>query len=199
VSRGQSPQSVRILDFRTPGRKDLASIDFVHTDITSVESLDAAFSKQWPEAFAKLPLTVFHTAATIRPNERAAILYERVSRVNVDGTRNVIEAAKSHGADVLVATSSASVSARPLSYWIPPWQRSIKSLVQVYPDPNPSDYRPADQYFGNYPKSKAEGEKLVLGAATNEFKTGVIRPACAIYGGGKGCPDFTICEFDRGC
>jgi nucleoside-diphosphate-sugar epimerase len=167
----------------------------VFADMTSVDSLKSAFSKSWSEEYAKLPLTVICTAAIIRPSERAAIFYERSSKVNVGGTKNVIDVSKRHGADILITTSSASISVRPLNFWIPPWQNSIKNLFQHFPDPGPDDYRPREQYFGNYAKSKADGELLVVDAATDTFRTGIIRPATTIYGGRKGTPDFSVCEF----
>lgn len=113
LSRGQSPSSIRILDFSKPSRSDMtcgevAALDFVKTDITDTASVEAAFAKPWPSDVAHLPLTVFHTVATIRRGERSLLLWERTSRANVDGTRNVLA-----GADIFVATSSASVSLRP--------------------------------------------------------------------------------------
>ncbi|KKY37203.1 putative 3-beta hydroxysteroid dehydrogenase isomerase family [Diaporthe ampelina] len=112
LSRGQSPSSVRILDFSKPSRSDMtqgkvAAVGYMKTDITDMASVKAAFAKPWPSDVARLPLTVFHTVAIIRPGERSLLIWERTSRVNMNGTKNVLAAARAAGADFLVATSSA--------------------------------------------------------------------------------------------
>ncbi|KAK4648424.1 uncharacterized protein QC761_109920 [Podospora bellae-mahoneyi] len=52
LERGQSPSSIRILDFAPITRDDMlpktSACDFVQTDITSIPSVEAAFSKPWP-------------------------------------------------------------------------------------------------------------------------------------------------------
>lgn len=126
MQRGQAPQSIRILDFQGLTRRDMLetadACDFVKADMTSLPSVKAAFSKPWPASVAKLPLTVFHTAAKIHPGDRSERLYERLRRVNVDGTANLVKASKAAGADIFVATSSASISFIPANFWIWPWQ-----------------------------------------------------------------------------
>ncbi|KAF2667586.1 NAD(P)-binding protein [Microthyrium microscopicum] len=188
LARGQRPESIRNIDFRKPLRGDLlhgaaTEIGFAQADITNSESIRAVFNKPWPSSVANLPLTVFHTAAVIRPQDRARILYSLVSRVNVVGCANTIAAAKAAGASVFISTSSGSISLRPLDIWIPPWRKHPKMLVQPYPDPDKdNNIRPHGQYFGNYAESKAHGEKLTLSANTKDFRTGCIRPACGVYG-----------------
>jgi FlaA1/EpsC-like NDP-sugar epimerase len=126
LQRGQTPQSIRIVDFQGLTRRDMLEkanvCDFVKTDMTSWESVQAAFSKPWPAAVAKLPLTVYHTAAKIAPGDRSERLYERLRRVNVGGTENVLKASKAVGADIFVATASASISFPSANFWIWPWQ-----------------------------------------------------------------------------
>lgn len=136
LSRGQSPSSIRILDFSKPSRSDMihgevATVDYVKTDVTDPASVEAAFAKPWPSDVSRLPLTVFHTVATIRPGERSLLLWERTSRVNIDGTRNVLAAAKAAGADIFVATSSASVSLRPARFLIAPWRSRPHGYFQI--------------------------------------------------------------------
>ena len=135
LQRGQSPEGIRIIDFSAVTRPDMVQkvigCDFVQTNITSPSSVEAAFSKPWPKSVANLPLTVYHTAAVIRPQERALVFYERVSAVNRDGAINVLNAAKAAGADVFVATSSASVSIRPPDFCIWPWQKHPGNWFQI--------------------------------------------------------------------
>jgi len=188
LARGTPPESIRIIDFRKPTRSDLnqgkaAKVEFIHADITFIPSITAAFSQPWAPSVSSLPLTVFHTAASIRPGESAKVFLPRVSVVNIDGTINVLDAAKKAGADVFIATSSASIATRPINFWIPPWRKIPKGLIQIYRDPEQDEnIRPHSSYFSNYAWSKARAEQLVLGANNVEnFKTGCIRP-CGIYG-----------------
>ena len=188
LQRGQSPASIRIVDFRAPSRAqmlrgDAAKIEFVQADITSTASVDAAFSKPWPSSVASLPLTVFHTAAAIRPWERSAVFWDNSYRVNVAGTANVVAAAKSAGADIFVATSSGSVAVVPVSFWVWPW-RSAPIDYALFFDESDFDrpLRPASRFFANYAYSKAQAERLVCGANTPGFRTGCIRPANGVYG-----------------
>jgi nucleoside-diphosphate-sugar epimerase len=154
IQRGESPESIRVVDFAPVSRRDMlekaAGCDFVKADITSRASVEAAFSRPWPKSVAKQPLTVFHTAASVRPQERKAILYHRISSVNRDGAVNVVEAARSAGADIFIATSSASVSIVPPQFWIWPWQSSPTDYAQVA---NEKDFdaplRPHNRFFSN--------------------------------------------------
>ncbi|ROW18275.1 hypothetical protein VPNG_00383 [Cytospora leucostoma] len=171
LARGQSPSSIRIVDFSEPSRSDLlegaaAKTDHVKTDIAEPSSVEAAFTKPWPSDVAGLPLTVFHTAATIRPGERSMLFWDRTARVNVDGTENVLAAAKDAGADVFVATSSSSVALRPVCD-----ERDFDRPL-----------RPHGEYFANYAYSKAIAERKVCTANSPGFRTGVIRPGNGIYG-----------------
>lgn len=136
LARGQPPSSVRILDFSRPSRSDMihgdvAAVDYVKTDVTDPASVEAALARPWAGEVSRLPLTVFHTVATIRPGERSLLLWERTSRVNIDGTRNVLAAARAAGADIFVATSSASVSLRPARFLTPPWRSRPYGYFQI--------------------------------------------------------------------
>jgi nucleoside-diphosphate-sugar epimerase len=188
LSRGQSPSSIRILDFSRPSRSDMthgkvAAVDHVKTDITDPASVEAAFAKPWPSDVARLPLTVFHTVATIRPGERSLALWERTSRVNVDGTRNVLAGAGAAGADIFVATSSASVCLRPAQFLIAPWQSRPQGYFQICDERDfDRPLRPHVEFFSNYAYSKAIAERDVCSANGPGFRTGCIRPGNGIYG-----------------
>ncbi|ROW11565.1 hypothetical protein VMCG_01473 [Cytospora schulzeri] len=195
LARGQPPSSIRIVDFCKPSRSDMlegpaAKADYVKTDITDAASVEAAFTKPWPSDVAGLPLTVFHTAAIIRPGERSMLFWKRTSRVNIDGTENVMAAAKAAGADILVATSSASVSLRPVRCLIPPWKAHPHGWLQVCDERDfDRPLRPHAGYFANYAYSKAIAERKVCGANGPGFRTGTIRPGNGIYG----LPTDVIC------
>ncbi|KAI0469804.1 hypothetical protein GGR56DRAFT_244283 [Xylariaceae sp. FL0804] len=199
LSRGQSPESIRIVDFRPPDRADMmtglaTNVDFAQADISSAAATTAAFDKSWCPDVAQLPLTVFHTAAIIVCAERSLRTYERVKRVNVDGTQNVLDAARSAGASVFISTSSGSIANRPVAYWGNPFRRWPKDIWQVVDE---SDFdeplRPHSQFFGNYAYSKATAERMVCDANSPTFRTGSIRPANAIYGSSKGDQAVGLC------
>lgn len=195
LARGQPPSSIRIVDFSKPSRSDMlegpaAKVDYAKTDITDPASVEAAFTKSWPSDAEELPLTVFHTAAIIRPGERSMLFWERTSRVNIDGTENVLAAAKAAGADVFVATSSASVSLRPARFFIPPWQSYPHGWHQICDERDfDRPLRPHAEYFANYAYSKAIAERKVCEADAPGFRTGAVRPGNGIYG----LPTDVIC------
>lgn len=174
-----------MLDLKPPRQEILdAGIGYIKTDIADKDSVSDAFlHSPWPNSVARLPLTVFHNAAVIRPGERAKDFLPLCSKVNVDGARNVVNAAKEAGASVLIATSSGSICLRSVSFWIPPWETCPRNLVQVISDSTsvPTEH---DEFFGNYAVSKSEAERIVRGAdeASSGFRTGCIRPTNGIYG-----------------
>lgn len=158
-------------------------VDFVKTDITSPASLDAAFKKPWPSSVAALPLTIFHTAAVIIPSDRSKHFYDFPEAVNVRGTDNVLRAARKAGADIFSSTSSGSIAIRPIGPWVAPWAQSPKEFWQVLDEKDFFEpLRPHEQFFGNYPASKAAAERLVCEANTDGFQTGCIRPINGVYG-----------------
>lgn len=189
LARGQSPESIRLVDFRAPVRKDYldnkaaSKVQFARADITSEASTNEAFDKPWPKSVAQLPLTVIHTAAVINPSDRAKSLLYRCSAVNLNGTINVLNAAKRAGADVFIGTSSGSIDLRPIGVWIPPWTRWPRRFVQTVGHVDTAaPLRPHEEYFGNYAVSKAAAEKVVINANSPTLKTGVIRPTNGVYG-----------------
>lgn len=188
LQRGQSPESIRVVDFHAPSRADMLSgpatrVGFVQTDIASEALVEAAFAQPWPSSVASRPLTVFHTAAVIRPSERSPYLYERCARVNVGGTANLLSAARRHGADVFIATSSAVVAVRPARFFIPPWRHEPDDWVQVYGEEDfDAPMRPHSEFFSNYAITKAVAERLVCGLNAEGFRTGCIRPGNNVYG-----------------
>ena len=191
LERGQPPHSIRILDFQAPHRADqlahpgFGKVDFKRTDIASAQSTRAGFSAPWDPSVAGLPLTVFHTAAVIIPSTRLERANAFCESINVGGTENVLAAARMAGADVLVSTSSASISIQPVKFWVKPWEWNThpRYYWQVLEE---SDFfqplRRHDRFYGNYPASKAKAERIVCGANSEKLRTGCIRPANGVYG-----------------
>jgi nucleoside-diphosphate-sugar epimerase len=194
LERGQPPSTIRIVDFHPPHRRDqlehplFAQVDFQRADISSADSTDVAFRQPWgggDPSVARLPLTVFHTAAVIIPSARSQLVNGFCEAVNVGGTENVLAAARRAGADVFVSTSSASICIRPVELWVKPWEWDScpRGYCQVLEE---SDFfrplRRHEEFFGNYPASKAKAERIVCGANSRELRTGCIRPANGVYG-----------------
>ncbi|KAI1759157.1 NAD(P)-binding protein [Hypoxylon sp. FL1150] len=188
LARGNSPESIRIVDIRKTERNDMRAgrageVEFVQTDITAADSVDAAFARPWHPSAAHLPLTVFHTAAVILASERSKFQYAFPEAVNVRGTKNVLAAAHKYGADIFSSTSSGSICIRPVEPFVAPWASWPRHFWQVL-DVKDFDapLRDRDGYFANYPASKAVAERLVCGAHSEGFRTGCIRPANGVYG-----------------
>lgn len=158
-------------------------VEFIQTDIRSAAAVTAAFDKPWDSSVCHLPLTVFHTAAVILASDRSRYLYAFPYAVNVGGTKNVVAAAKAAGADIFSSTSSASISIRPVDPWVSFWAKEPRNFSQIL-DERDFD-RPLgthEDFFGNYPASKATAERLVCAANCDGFRTGCIRPANGVYG-----------------
>lgn len=188
LARGTPPKCIRILDIRQSERIDMATdivrdVDFIQTDITSASSVNAAFAKPWDKTTTRLPLTVFHTAAVILVSDRSNYMFAFPEAVNIRGTQNVLDAAKTAGADIFSSTSSASISILPVQSFVRPWAKEPHNFWQILDE---RDFfrplRPHDEYFGNYAATKAKAERLVCSANSEAFRTGCIRPANGVYG-----------------
>lgn len=187
LARGEDPASLRILDLLPPTQDVLdRGVTFIKTNITDELGVSTAFEQQWPETVANLPLTVFHTAATIRAFERLEMYLPLCSNVNVNGTKNVLNASKKCGATCFVSTSSGSVTLHKPGFWIAPWEKLPRRVVQILSDDAKLPER-HDEFFSNYAVSKIEAERLVCAAddPVTGFRTGCIRPANGIYGIGN--------------
>lgn len=161
------------------------NVDVIHTDISSPASTDAAFSKAWHKSVAHLPLTVFHTAAVMVPSDRSQSAYTFLERINIEGTKNILAATRRAGADILVATASASISIRLVEFWMAPWRLFSwpEYFVQQLDE---ADFfrplRPFTEFYSAYAASKATAERIVCDANCETLRTGTIRPANGIYG-----------------
>lgn len=157
-------------------------VDFIQTDVISAAAVNSAFRKAWADSVQHLPLTVFHTAAVILASDRSSYLYDFPKAVNVRGTENVLAAAKKAGADVFSSTSSGSISIRPVEPFIL-GAGEPGNFWQVLDERDfAKSIRPREEFFGNYPISKAIAERTVCAANCETFRTGSIRPVNGVYG-----------------
>lgn len=155
--------------------------------MTDPGSVNAAFAAAWPKDVLELPLTVFHCAALLRFQDRCIDFIGRCWRVNVDGTRHVLHAAKASGANCFVATSSGSVAMKRQGFFAAPWRRMPANFMQSLPNTDPDALDTLPENFNTcYAATKARMEHLVHEANDDKFKfrAACIRPAHAIYGQG---------------
>lgn len=179
------------------------NLAFICTDVTSLASVVSAFddSARWPTSTNKLPLTVFHCVAFIGASDRHPLALEPYVRVNIEGTANVLEASKSAGCDIFIATSSGSISLSPPTFLPLLPTLNPKKFLQLLPNAEPVEHNllsPLESFGSCYAYSKARAEHLVRSSndASCAFRTGVIRPAHAIYGPTCGSPNPNSISYD---
>lgn len=144
LNRGEA--KVHIVDVRPPPQHMQLEKATYHTaDITDIDSIKGVFAKIKPNA-------IFHTASPI-----AGVSQQIMEKVNVDGTKNIVEAAKATNVRKLIFTSSASVV--------------FTGEDLVYGDerlPFP------ETVFDAYSQTKATAETVVLEANTPDSEDGVV-------------------------
>lgn len=195
LQRGEDPRKIRILDIRPPSRPDIISeakgVDFIKVDISDAASVDAAFKQPWPPTSDSTApeITIFHTAANIRFYERHPALLPRSTNVNVNGTQNIVDAARAIGATVLIQTSSGSVGVRSNRFFLWPWETAPKCFVQILNDDDTLLPKYHEDFFSNYAASKIIAERIVRKAngspsGKGVLRTGSIRPGNGVFGPG---------------
>ncbi|KAJ3542649.1 hypothetical protein NMY22_g3429 [Coprinellus aureogranulatus] len=193
LERGENPENIRVLDIATTPANYVVSdamkdgLQYIQTDISSRESVQRAFDHVWKDNDSAKETTVFHTAANIRFYELHPSFLSRSAKVNVDGVRNVLEAAKAAGVDVFIFTSSGSVAVKSTRFLLWPWESEPKHFVQVINDETPLP-QSHWEHFSNYAVTKREGERFVMeadGALLGtglKMRTGCIRPGNGVFG-----------------
>ena len=212
LKRGEDPHHIRLLDLNPPTSHHPIVNDslskgakFFQVDVTDPVVLQAAFAAPWPSVPSSSSssssesdpgITVFHTAANIRFYERHLSFLGRSTKVNVQGTKNVVSAARSVGATVLVYTSSGSVGIKNTRFLLWPWEKEPEMFLQVLNDDDGEKRSPRkhEDFFSNYAASKMEAETFVR-ASDKEItksrtgtkallRTGCIRPGNGVFGPG---------------
>ena len=209
LKRGEDFHRIRLLDLNPPTNHHPIVLDslskgaqFFKVDVTDPVALQAAFAAPWPDVSSSSSetdpeITVFHTAANIRFYERHLSFLGRSTRVNVQGTKNVVSAARFIGATVLIYTSSGSVGLRNTRLLLWPWEKEPEMFVQVLNDGDAEKLpvpRRHEEFFSNYAASKMEAETFVRASDKETtrtstgikrlLRTGCIRPGNGVFGPG---------------
>lgn len=158
----------------------------------------AAFSAPWPKGTNESEITVFHTVANIRFFERHKVFLPPSLKVNVDGTKNVVDACLSIGASILLYTSSSSIGVRNQRLLLWPWESSSKYPVHLLTDDENSFPKRHEETASNYTYAKLLADRLVRDADKRPTTTGVpLRTGClrignAVFGPGGELFDHTF-------
>jgi sterol-4alpha-carboxylate 3-dehydrogenase (decarboxylating) len=153
---------VLVLDLAKP-KMPFPGVAYHEGNITDAEATDALIGRLAPDV-------VIHTASPA-PQAEGAIAHELFRTVNIDGTKNIVDACQHHGVKALVYTSSASVVCDNATDLINANERFpvIRGEMQT-------------EY---YTETKAAAEEIVLKAnrlpADRPLLTTAIRPA-GIFG-----------------
>lgn len=136
-------------------------VHYINADVTSSEQIYAAITKASPDA-------IIHTAGLVPGGQKRYSnnkeLRARIFDVNVEGTRNVIEAAKQTNCRAFVHTSSCTVLSDDLNHDYAYMNEDI----------------PIGNATLSYGASKAAAEPIVLGANSSKMATCALRPATII-------------------
>ncbi|KAJ0423955.1 hypothetical protein BJY00DRAFT_28916 [Aspergillus carlsbadensis] len=149
---------ITILDLHPPGPTHAVpdSASFVQADITNADEVNKALQQATPDV-------VIHTAGIVPvlAERFGRRIEEHVWRVNVEGTKNMLEAAKQSGANAFVYTSTCCVVTDGMGMPYPnideQWPTSPRSLI--------------------YGESKAAAEALVLQHTSDMMQTCALRPS----------------------
>ncbi|QDS78116.1 hypothetical protein FKW77_004245 [Venturia effusa] len=155
--------SIFVLDISLPSIDDnnTSSIEYHQVDVCDASAVSKLITTIQPQV-------IVHTAALIpSAAKRLGVGDAGLRKVNVDGTRNVLDAAKTAGSVVaFVHTSSCDVVKG--SSWM-----DLRGVDESTAPPQTFD--------DVYAESKAIGENMVLSSASPSFKTTAIR-TCGIIG-----------------
>ncbi|NLG23987.1 MAG: NAD-dependent epimerase/dehydratase family protein [Clostridiales bacterium] len=177
IARALAARGERVRALALPGESDRAlqglNVEIVRGDVLDSASLDALFIG--PGA------VVIHAAGIISIKAKSDPM---VRAVNVEGTRNVIDACRRRGARRLVYVSS--VHAIP----DPPGGQEAGEVARFDPD----------RVEGLYARTKAEATQLVLDAAKWGLDAVVVHPSGIIGPGdwGRGHMTQLAVDFMRG-
>lgn len=172
-------ESISVIDLRTSRnqRPDSDSVRYLEADITDASRLLSIFDETCPDV-------VIHTASP-PPQATVATTREMFKKVNIDGTRCVVETCQKKNIKALVYTSSASIVSDNKSDLI-----NIDERWPVISGAKQPEY---------YVETKAKAEELILSAnrqGPHKLLTAAIRPS-GIVGEGDTMVTYHIMNIYR--
>jgi sterol-4alpha-carboxylate 3-dehydrogenase (decarboxylating) len=174
VKRHPSTQ-VSVLDLRTSiNRNPSSNVSYHDADITQLDAVKALFSRIRPDV-------VIHTASPVF-NAKNEVHY----KVNVEGTKNLLQAAQETGVKAFVYTSSASVIYNPKTELI----NADETWPLITGDAQPEYYTTT--------KAFAETAVLEANRSPSNFLTCAIRPAGIIGEGDVQTLPKMITAYQKG-
>ena len=158
VQRGEN---VRALILPKDKGERCAGVEYIEGNVTDKQSLTPFFRNNGEELF------LIHTAGLISIQDKGT---KDLWRVNVEGTKNIIDAAMEYGVRRFVYVSSVHAI---------PERKDVAVLKEV------DDYSP-DLVKGEYAKSKAAASHLVMEAVRKGLNTSIVLPSGIIGPGDNG-------------
>ncbi|KAL8756042.1 MAG: hypothetical protein Q9199_003216 [Rusavskia elegans] len=162
--RAQHPEwKLSVLDLQEPIEPQL-QVKYWICDITNQTEVETLIAKIKPAG-------IIHTAGVVPDlkDRYGREARESIFRVNIDGTRNVVTAARINGVKALVWTGSCTAVTDDFSQQYPnideSWPTSSQSLI--------------------YGESKTAAEAIVLAASNEHLATCVLRPSVIIGPGDR--------------
>ncbi|KAE9986068.1 hypothetical protein BLS_000001 [Venturia inaequalis] len=155
-----------VLDIHKPASWTSPSpnVSFIQADVTDGLQVLSCFESAKPTAVIHTAGYVTVGSARHNPNKE---IRTRTYNINVNGTKNVLEAAKAVGAGTFIYTSSCTVV--------------MDDKTRNHPNENEGAQTGHATLI--YGQSKTEAEALVLAANTSSFRTTALRPS-VIFGPG---------------
>lgn len=153
-----------------------SNIHYVRGDVCRTKTLSSLFADSDEDA-----ITVIHAAGIISISQKVSPLMQKV---NVDGTKNMVQICKEKGVDRFVYVSSVHAI---------PEKANHDTICEV------GSFSP-DSVTGGYAKTKAEASQIVMNASKNGFPAVIVHPSGIIgpYDNGKNHLIQLVSEYISG-
>ena len=186
----QKQYAVTVLDIKPPS-SDMPSfppVRYFQADVLNLESVQKVFEETKPSI-------VVHTVG-VSPIGSARYSQDgktALFEINVNGTKNVLDASRQNGVQAFVYTSSCTVVTDDVDHDYPNYDETTQTgnATLIY---GQSKVCPYINLHPNTDKQKTAAENLVVSANSTTFRTCALRPSI-IFGPGdiQGIPTIHAC------
>ena len=186
----QKQYAVTVLDIKLPSSDipPLPPVRYFQADVLNLESIQKVFKETKPSI-------VVHTVG-VSPAGNARYSQDgktALFEINVNGTKNVLDAARQTGVQAFVYTSSCTVVTDDVDHNYPNYDETTRTgnATLIY---GQSKVCPYIILYPNTDKQKAAAENLVVSANGMTLRTCALRPS-TIFGPGdvQGIPTIHAC------